>query len=113
MTLRWRKQDSNLAAAFFDQITKRYQGTRLGRQELLAELLDDVPGALWSRDVIEQLRRDAAPRLRRVVVAVDPSGGEGDEHDEVGIVAAGVDEADHGWAPSCSPRSARGGLVAA
>lgn len=88
---------ANLAQSFFDQITKRYEGTRLGRQELLAEMLSDYPGALWNRDRIEQLRRDAAPQFRRVVVAIDPSGGSGEEHDEVGIVACGVDEADHGW----------------
>ena len=88
---------ANLAASFFDQITKKYENTRLGRQELLAELLDDFPGALWNRDRIEQLRRDAAPQFRRVVVALDPSGGSGEEHDEVGIVGCGVDESDHGW----------------
>jgi phage terminase large subunit-like protein len=88
---------ANLAPTFFSKIIQRYEHTRLGRQELLAEVLDDVPGALWSRDRIEQLRRDACPPLRRVVIAVDPSGGAGDEHDEVGLVVCGLDEAGHGW----------------
>ena len=47
---------ANLAPAFFAQIVKKYEGTRLGRQELNAEILDDVPGALWSRARIEESR---------------------------------------------------------
>src|SRR5580704_16170689 len=47
---------ANLAGAFLQQIIKKYEGTRLGRQELNAELLDDVPGALWSRALIEAAR---------------------------------------------------------
>ena len=47
---------ANLAGAFLDQIVKKYEGTRLGRQELNAELLDDVPGALWNRGLIEAAR---------------------------------------------------------
>lgn len=86
---------ANLAPSFFEQITKRYEGTRLGRQELLAELLDDTPGALWTRDRIEELRRDAAPSFRRIAVAIDPAGSA--EGDETGILAAAVDEAGHGW----------------
>jgi phage terminase large subunit-like protein len=86
---------ANLAPAFFDQITRRYEGTRLGRQELMAEVLTDTPGALWTADQIEQLRRDAAPTLQRIVVAIDPSGTE--EGDETGIIGAGVDADDRGW----------------
>jgi phage terminase large subunit-like protein len=88
---------AHLAPAFFTQITRKYEGTRLGRQELMAELLTDVPGALWTAARIEELRRDAAPVLRRVVVAIDPSGSGGEDADECGIVACGLDEADHGW----------------
>ena len=86
---------ANLAPSFFEQITKRYEGTRLGRQELLAELLDDTPGALWTRDRIEELRRDAAPSFQRIAVAVDPAGSA--EGDETGILAAGIDEAGNAW----------------
>jgi phage terminase large subunit-like protein len=85
----------NLAPGFFSQITKTYENTRLGRQELLGELLTDTPGALWTRDRIEELRRDAAPVLQRIVVAIDPAGSV--EGDETGIVVAGRDDADHGW----------------
>ena len=68
----------------------RYGGTRLGRQELEAELLDDVPGALWSRDALDALRVSAAPELARVVVALDPATTSADDADETGIVVAGV-----------------------
>ena len=47
---------ANLAPAFLQQIVRKYEGTRLGRQELNAEILDDVPGALWSRALIEETR---------------------------------------------------------
>jgi phage terminase large subunit-like protein len=82
---------ANLAEGFFKQIISRYEGTRLGRQELNAELLDDVPGALWARDAIDGARTQSAPEMQRVVVAIDPSGtrGAGDDGDEVGIVVAG------------------------
>jgi phage terminase large subunit-like protein len=80
----------NLAPAFLDQIVRRYEGTRLGRQELEAELLDDVPGALWTRAVIERCRVAAAPALRRVVVAIDPATSTGEGADETGIVVAGL-----------------------
>lgn len=81
---------SNLAASFIHQITKKFAGTRLGRQELDAEVLDDVPGALWTRLMLDTTRVASAPEMSRVVVAIDPSGTDGDdEGDEIGIVAAG------------------------
>jgi predicted phage terminase large subunit-like protein len=82
----------NLAPAFLEQITLKYQGTRLGRQELNAELLEDVEGALWSLDMIERARISAAavPDLSRVVVAIDPAGSVGEDSDETAIVVAGV-----------------------
>ena len=86
---------ANLAPSFFDQIVRKYEGTRLGRQELEAELLDDTPGALWQRDKLDELRRDAAPEFRRIVVAIDPSGTQ--EGDETGIVAVGLAEDDHAY----------------
>lgn len=82
---------SNLAPSFLKQILKKYEGTRLGRQELDAEILDDLPGAFWTRKMLEQALIRDFPPLDRVVVAVDPSGTAGDEDDgdEIGIVAAG------------------------
>ena len=88
---------TNLAPQFFDTITKKYEGTRLGRQELMGELLLDVPGALWVRDRLDELRRSQAPTSLRIVVAIDPSGTGGEEADECGIVAVGVDADGTGW----------------
>jgi phage terminase large subunit-like protein len=82
---------SNLAPSFLDQIVSRYEGTRLGRQELNAEVLDDIPGALWTRAIIDKAREPrAVPQMSRVVVAVDPSGtrGASDSGDSIGIVVA-------------------------
>ncbi len=88
---------ANLAPAFLNQIMGRYAGTRLGRQELDAELLDDVPGALWTHDVIDRARIAQAPQLVRIVVAIDPSGSGNDEADECGITVAGSDGKGHGY----------------
>jgi phage terminase large subunit-like protein len=90
---------ANLAPAFLEQIVRRYEGTRLGRQELLAELLDDVPGALWTCDMIERARlgKGMHPELSRVVVAIDPAVTSGEDSDETGIVVAGRDSRGHGY----------------
>ncbi len=81
---------ANLAPAFFKQIVNRYEGTRIGRQEIHAELLEDVPGALWQRSVIEASHTAIVPELDRVVVAVDPPASSGPQANECGIVAAGL-----------------------
>lgn len=85
---------TNLPHHFVRRIRERYENTRLGRQELLAELLEDVPGALWEREVFDKHRVKIVPELVRIVVAVDPSGTRGkdkdeDAGDEIGIVAVG------------------------
>lgn len=84
----------NLPDSFFELITRRYEGTRLGRQELYAEVLDDLPGALWSRD---RFRYGEPPKasngqydLIRVVVAVDPALSSEEDSDENGIVVVGL-----------------------
>ena len=82
----------NLAPSFLTKIAGKYEGTRIGRQELYAELLDDVPGALWTWERIEQLRVRAAPELRRVVVAIDPAVSSSETSDETGIIVAGAGE---------------------
>jgi predicted phage terminase large subunit-like protein len=87
----------NLAPGFFSQIVNRYEGTRLGRQELLAEVLMDIPGALWSLETIDKGRRDRAPDLQRIVVAIDPAVSSHEGSDETGIIVAGRDERGHGW----------------
>lgn len=99
---------SNLSQRFIDRIHKRYGGTRLGRQELEAEMLDDLPGALWLRSYFDppdgskhrgRVDHSAMPELVRVVVAVDPSGTkEGSEDgDTIGIIVAGEDAYGHGY----------------
>ena len=82
---------AHLAPAFLAQIVRRYEGTRLGRQELDAELLEDAPGALWRRGVIEASRVAAPPALARVVVAIDPAAASHKDADETGIIVAGRD----------------------
>jgi phage terminase large subunit-like protein len=95
------ENSANLAAGYLDQLRARYAGTRIGRQELEAEVLEDLAGALWSRAVIEASRIAEAPAsLQRIVVAVDPSGAsdEDDENaDEIGIVVAGIDAGGVGY----------------
>lgn len=83
---------ANLPPRFTTAIREKYEGTRLGRQELFAEVLDDLPGALWQRSAIDASRIKEAPEMRRVVVAVDPSGtkGDSDEGDEIGIIVVGL-----------------------
>ena len=90
---------ANLAPSFLATIIKQYEGTRLGRQELDAELLTDTPGALWTRDMIEASRVDplAAPAMRRIVVAIDPAVSSGEDSDETGIVVAGLGFDDKGY----------------
>jgi len=80
----------NLAEVFFSEIVDTYEGTALGRQELLGELIDDVEGALWSWGMIEASRISLAPDLSRIVVAIDPPAGAGPDADECGIVVAGI-----------------------
>jgi phage terminase large subunit-like protein len=88
---------ANLAPGFFDSIVKKYEGTRLGRQELEAELLADVPGALWTLEMLDRCRRDRAPELQRIVVSIDPAVSSREGSDETGIIVAGKDERGHGY----------------
>lgn len=87
---RTRDNAGNLAPGFIEAIERRYGGTRLGRQELDGEFLEDTPGALWQRSWIEQDRVETAPQLHRVVVAIDPSVSTSENADECGIVVAGI-----------------------
>ncbi len=89
MTLARTLDNPFLAKVFFEKVVARYQGTRLGRQELDAELIEERTDALWHRAAIEAARVAAAPELRRIVVAVDPPASSGEGSDACGIVAAG------------------------
>jgi predicted phage terminase large subunit-like protein len=90
---------ANLPPAFLAEIVKRYEGTRLGRQELDGDILDDVPGALWSRDMIEACRipKGAGPAVRRIVVAIDPAISVSETSDATGIVVVGLGDDGHGY----------------
>lgn len=85
------ENEANLAPTFLAAVKQRYEGTRLGRQELNAELLSDMPGALWK---VEWLERDRVSRppaeLKRIVVAIDPAVSNNEGSDETGIIVAGV-----------------------
>jgi phage terminase large subunit-like protein len=85
-----RANASNLAPTFLQTVMGRYQGTRLGRQELDGEIIEDRPDALWSRTLLDSCRVDGAPHLQRIVVAVDPPASSGKRADACGIVAAGI-----------------------
>jgi phage terminase large subunit-like protein len=78
-----------LSPAFFETVVGRYAGTRMGRQELDGELIEDRPDALWSRALVENCRVDAAPALSRIMVGVDPPGSSRQGADACGIVAVG------------------------
>ena len=81
---------ANLSETFFSEIAAAYEGTALGRQELMGELIDDVAGALWNWAMIEAARISHYPPLSRIVVAVDPPATSGPDADECGIIVAGA-----------------------
>lgn len=88
---------ANLPAAVLADLKSKYENTRLGRQELFAEILDDVEGALWNRKLIDELRidRDKVPPLIRIVVGVDPAVTNTENSDMTGIVVVGVSALGH------------------
>lgn len=89
----------NLAETFMHQIEERFGGTRLGRQELDGEILDDIPGALWQRSSIDSNRVSEPPLdMERVIVAVDPAASSEEGSDENGIVVVGMARDAEGYA---------------
>lgn len=89
---------ANLADDFLRRMRERYAGTRLGRQELDAEILDDTPGALWNLSVIDKHRIEKHPRLARLIVSVDPSHANDGGNDACGIVVVGIGgDKNHGY----------------
>jgi phage terminase large subunit-like protein len=87
-------ENYSLAAAALQTYRDRYEGTKLGRQELYGEVLDDIEGALWTHTVIDRqrIKRENLPELRRVVVALDPAVTTNDESAETGIIIAAKGE---------------------
>lgn len=109
---------ANLAKKFIDKIHSKFAGTRLGRQELEAELLTDIQGALWTRGMFDppdgsslrgRVMSNQTPDFERVVVAVDPSGvkNASDDGDTIGIVVAARGSDDRGYV--LADRSIKGG----
>lgn len=86
-------ENENLPDTFFDKLRDQYEGTRLGRQEIYAEVLLENDGALWTADMIDacQISRDDLPEIVRKVVAVDPAVSSNVESDSTGMVVAGID----------------------
>ncbi len=80
---------ANLSPVFAERVIGRYEGTRLGRQELHGELLTDVEGALWVWEMIEENREPLPDSFDRVIVAIDPAGSAKKSADETGIIVAG------------------------
>lgn len=85
----------NLPELFFSQVVARYEGTTLGRQEIHGEYLEEIPGALLHRPMLDALRVASAPVLTRVVVGVDPAATATEASDETGIMACGKGEDGH------------------
>lgn len=99
---------ANVSKAWLQTILKKYEGTTLGRQELMAEILDEMPGALWSRMMLDASRVQFGgwpehrrltyemyslaplPALQRIIIAVDPSVSSKDDADECGIATGGL-----------------------
>jgi phage terminase large subunit-like protein len=103
---------ANLSDAAIAELRLRYEGTRLGRQELHAELLEDVPGALWvpSMFEVEKFRiGDTLIDCARTVTAIDPAVTSSDESDETGIITAGI--TDDGHCPACGQIEGRHVMV--
>ncbi len=89
---RTRDNAYNLAPAFLSAVAKAYAGTRLGRQELDGEMIEERADALWSRSMLEALRDRVAPALASICVAVDPPATSGRHADACGLVVAGIDD---------------------
>jgi phage terminase large subunit-like protein len=88
-----RENAANLAPSFLESVIAQYAGTRLGRQELDGEIVEERRDALWTRAMLDAARVTEAPPLARIVVAIDPPATSGKRADNCGLVAAGVDAA--------------------
>lgn len=84
---------ANLAGTYLEAVKAQYEGTRLGRQELYAEVLEEAEGALWNTEMLEkaEIKYEDVPHLNRIVVSLDPAVTSNKESDMTGIVVAGID----------------------
>lgn len=95
----------NLSPKFFEKVIKKYEGTRLGRQEINAEVLEDIANALWKRAILEQCRikkekfekEIGIERMKRIVVSIDPNVTSSETTDEAGITVQGLGPDNHGY----------------
>ena len=92
-----RDNQKNLARGFLERIVGEFEGTRLGRQELDGELIEDREDSLWKRADLELLRVDAPPELQRIVVAIDPPISANKGSDACGIIVAGMGVDGHAY----------------
>jgi phage terminase large subunit-like protein len=88
---------ANLAPQALIELQARYNGTRLGRQELYGELLEDVEGALWTKGLIDRNRVEERPPLSRLIVSIDPAVTNTKDSDETGIIVCGSDVKGYGY----------------
>ena len=84
--------NTNLSEAVQERLRQQYGGTRIGRQEIMAEWLDDVPGALWQWSMIHTVQHNEIPDMERIVVAIDPAVTNTKDSDETGIIVVGRGE---------------------
>ena len=87
------ENEANLAKSALQMLKEKYEGTTLGRQELYAEVIDMLEGALWTNTTIEEARLAAntVKELTQIIVAIDPAVTHNDDSDETGIVVVGKD----------------------
>lgn len=85
------ENEANLAGSALDMLKERYEGTSLGRQELYAEILDNVEGALWNMDMIDKTRLETNTEreLKNIIIAIDPAVTANENSDETGIIVVG------------------------
>ena len=80
----------NLAPNFISAMDEAYGGTRLGRQELSGEFIEDLPGALWTRDMLERAFTSQPSKMSKVILAIDPPVTSGERSDACGLIIAGL-----------------------
>ena len=85
------ENQDNLPPAYFNQLIEQYDGTRIGQQEIYAELIDEDEDAIWKREWIEKARLSSHPPVARIVVAIDPAMSTKPNSSETGIVVVGAD----------------------
>ncbi len=91
--------NTSLSEEYIKDLRRDYDGTRIGLQEIYAKDLEEAEGALWNRDLIDETRIKSGeePEMRRIVIALDPAGGNTENSDDMGVIVAGLGENSHGY----------------